>query len=124
MGYPPAPCGTKQARRRHRKHGETCADCALNRPKINDSIVDVLTTHDRWLSVDLLVDFVLDLHPEWRADSVERAVWRLRKSGVIESRTAEFTYADGLSGHSVNGRVRTYEVAEFRADDSAWEKVA
>lgn len=122
MARPPAPCGTKQARRRHRKRGETCPDCALNRPRITASIIDVLTTHDRWLTADLVVAFVLDLHPEWSEVSVKRAVWRLHREGVIESRTTEFTYTDGMAGNAANGRVRTYEIAEFRADDSAWER--
>lgn len=70
-------------------------------------IVDVLTTFDVWMTPDVLAFEVLRLHPEWSHRSVERVAMRLAGEGVIERRPIRFS-----------------QLVEFRADDSAWEKVA
>lgn len=93
-----------------------------DRKTIKSVVIDVLVTQDRWLSTELLVDFVLSLHPEWKKESVQRAIWRMAADGLLESRTLEHTYTDTYSRYRP-GRIRTIRVAEFRADDAVWDRV-
>ena len=70
-----------------------------------DAIVDMLVTQDRWLSTAVLVDLVLDLHPEWSAAALRRAADRLASRGIVRRRML-------------------FGAAEFRADWDAWEAIA
>jgi hypothetical protein len=67
--------------------------------------VDVLVTHGRWMTAEVLSDLVCDLHPEWKPESVRRKIYELSSVGVLESKLV-----DGA--------------AYFRALDDAWDLVA
>ena len=118
-------CGTNSGYIDHvTKRTEPCAKCRKAHrdymrkyrrkdvPTLAESIIDVLVTQDRWLSSELIEAMVLDLHPEWKRQSVRRKVLELAANGVIERRTRPFDVRLAVSG------------AEFRADDEAWERVA
>lgn len=117
----PAKHGTNSGYIRHVKNRETsCAPCRRahrdymqrwrngsykDRPSVSQSIVDVLTTHDRWMPAGGLEDFVCELHPEWARRSVSRVLMRLVEAGVVKSRRTAFG-------------------AEYRAYEEAWELVS
>ena len=126
---------------RHRRAGEQpCEACRVgyneykrarlrrinreSRVSTRSVVVDVLITEGRWLSSDLLIDMVLSLHPEWNERRVRRCIDRMVGDAIIDRRVRRFSYRDGLSGQTPSGYVRGDRIAEFRADDSAWEKVA
>ena len=100
------PCGTVAAYRRHGYHGSpACDPCKdANAAKsardrggrhrvrgryklgITDCIIDVISSECRRIRPDLVVDLVMDLHPDWKPESVHRIVWRLRQQGRLDSR--------------------------------------
>lgn len=118
-----AKCGTNSGYIRHVKAKErACRACRrahreymqqwrggryLERSNLATCIVDVLTTFDVWMASETLTSEVLRLHPEWSEKSVRRVALRLAERGVI-----------------VRREVPNVHLVEFRADDSAWEKVA
>lgn len=100
-------CGTQAGYQRHRYYGtekcEPCLDANARRsaeyrggykdgPRgrrmdgISDCVVDVLSTHLRWITREVLVDLVLDLHPEFKPESIRRALYRLVESGRVRVR--------------------------------------
>lgn len=131
------PCGTPAAYKRHYVAGEKpCEPCkvahrhykrvhARGGKKIirkRETIVDVLTTHDRWMTTDVLVDWVTELHPDWNRKTVARMLWKLRDEGLLQSREVEWTYSDTYSRASYRpGRMQAVRSVEWRADERAWE---
>lgn len=53
---------------------------------VTDCIIDVMSTHARWLTSRQVVDLVLDLHPEWNPASVRRILGRLTDRGIVQTR--------------------------------------
>lgn len=122
--FAPIEHGTAKGYQRHRYRSEdACGPCKRAwrddhrrryRPHLKpdvarmaQSIIDVLTTHDRWMTTGVITDYVRSLHPEWLEASVRRRIVDLARQGVIEGRpTFEGT------------------AAEYRADADAWELVA
>lgn len=118
-----AKCGTNSGYIRHVKAKErSCRACRrahkeymqrwrgggyADRSNLASCIVDVLTTFQVWMTWEGLAFEVLRLHPEWSEVSVRRVALRLAEEGVIDRRPIRFS-----------------SFVEFRADDSAWEKVA
>lgn len=117
---PIAMCGTDSGYYRHRNKNETpCRECKRahaerqrlysgwmprDRSTQAETIVDVLITHDRWMTSENVIDWVQDIHPNWPEQSIRRNLQRLIKADIVQSRIAP----DGM---------------QFRAVDDAWELV-
>ena len=53
---------------------------------ITDCIIDVLSSHNRWMTVGTLLAIINDIHPEFNAGSVRRTLYRLVARGRVERR--------------------------------------
>ena len=100
-------CGTQAGYQRHRYHGTPKCDPCLeanarrsaqyrggyvdgprgrNTMGITDCIIDVLSSHNRWMTTGTLLAIIDDMHPDWKEASVRRTLYRLVDTGRVERR--------------------------------------
>lgn len=102
-------CGTDAGYQQHRRRGESCDRCRAahretgrrnradrrargRRPaSVPELIVDVLETHDRWLSRPTLIDYVQAIRPTATTSTIVRSLARLITAGRVDRR---YVYVD------------------------------